>query len=262
MSTRNQARLNWPGSVLFGALLVALPFAVFAQQPQRKTVTNEVESLMKAAQAAQQQGRLDQALQIYNRVIASTPNNPAAAATASLSMGNIYMAQKKFENAAQAFQRSTSLNPANAEVHNNLGEALGELKQFVRAIEAFNRAVAIDPKLLKARYNMAVTYDRLGNHRYSEFVFRNLIKNSPDYSLGFDGLAVTLSKSGRAKESIPFHQRAIALNPNDPSFYFNLAISYLILGDTGKALELQEKLKAIDPGLANHLASVIVKRKM
>ena len=87
-----------------------------------------------------------------------------------------------------------------AESYNNLGEALGELKQYPRALEAFNRAISLDQKLLKAKYNQAVSYDRMGNFRYSEFVFRSLIKTNPDYSLSYDGLAVTLSKAGRGKE--------------------------------------------------------------
>ena len=69
--------------------------------------------------------------------------------------------------------------PADAESYNNLGEALGELKQYPRALEAFNRAISLDQKLLKAKYNQAVSYDRMGNFRYSEFVFRSLIKTSP-----------------------------------------------------------------------------------
>jgi tetratricopeptide (TPR) repeat protein len=143
-----------------------------------------------------------------------------------------------------------------------LGEALGELKQFPRAIDAFAKAIALNPALLKARYNQAVTYDRMRNFRYSEFVFRNLIKSYPKYALGYDGLAVTLSKAGRAREALTFHERAIALTPTEPSFYFNYAISNLMIGNTAKALEQQEKLKAIDPVIAEHLASVIVKKQM
>ena len=100
------------------------------------------------------------------------------------------------------------------------------------------------------------------NFRYSEFVFRNLIKSYPQYSLGYDGLAVTLSKAGRAKEAIVFHEKAIALNPGEPSYYYNYAISYLMMGNTAKAIEQQEKLKAIDPAIAERLASVIVKQQM
>jgi Flp pilus assembly protein TadD len=102
----------------------------------------------------------------------------------------------------------------------------------------------------------------MGNFRYSEFVFRNLIKSNPQYSLAYDGLAVTLSKAGRAKEAIAFHEKAISLNPADPSYYYNLAISYLMLGNTAKALEQQQKLKAIDPAIAERLASLIVKHQM
>ena len=102
----------------------------------------------------------------------------------------------------------------------------------------------------------------MGNFRYSEFVFRNLIRSNPGYSLAYDGLAVTLSKAGRAKEAIAFHEKAIALDPREPSYYYNCALSYLMLGDTTRALEQQEKLKTIDPVVADRLASVIVKHQM
>ena len=224
--------------------------------------TNDVQQLLASGQVAQDNGRFDEAIATYNRVIALSANNPKNAALANFRIGNVYMVRGKFENAAIGYQRAVSFNTDYAEAYNNLGEALGELKQYPRAIEASTRAFALDPTLLKAKYNQAVTYDRMGNFRYSEFVFRNLIKSSPQYSLAYDGLAVTLSKAGRAQEAIAFHEKAIALNPREPSYYFNCAISYLMLKNTAKALEQQEKLKAIDPAIADRLASVIVKRQL
>jgi tetratricopeptide (TPR) repeat protein len=241
--------------------LICFALTTYGQQPRRPVVQNQVKQLILSAQRAEEQGRLDDAIRDYTRA-ATLPATREVLAAAHFKLGNIYIIQRKFENARAAFQRSVSLNPGNAEAYNNLGEALGELKRFREAIDAFSKAGALDPKLLKARYNQGVTYDRLGNRRYAEFVFRNLIKLAPDYSLGYDGLAVTLSKSGRGKEAIPLHEKAISLNPKDPSFYFNLASSYLILGDTAKAVEQQEKLKQIDPAAADQLASVIVKRKL
>jgi len=224
--------------------------------------SNDPQQLLIAGQAAHDQGRFDEAIRTYNRVIALSANQSRTAALANFRIGNAYMAQGKFANAQVAFERAVTLNPSDAESYNNLGEALGELKQYPRAIEAFNKAVSLDPKLLKAKYNQAVSYDRMGNFRYSEFVFRSLIKSNPGYSLSYDGLAVTLSKAGRAKEALAFHEKAIALDPRDPSYYYNCAISYLMLGNTAKALEQQEKLKAIDPAVADRLASVIVKHQM
>jgi Flp pilus assembly protein TadD len=224
--------------------------------------SNDPQQLLAAGQAAQDQGRFDEAIRLYNRVVTLSTNQSRTAALAHLKIGNAYMVQGKFGNAAVAFERAVALNPADAESQNNLGEALGELKQYPRAIEAFNKAISLDPKLLKAKYNQAVSYDRMGNFRYSEFVFRSLMKSNPAYSLSYDGLAVTLSKAGRAKEAIAYHEKAIALDPREPSYYYNYALSYLMLGNTAKALEQQEKLKAIDPVVANRLASVIVKHQM
>lgn len=265
----------WPAFlILAGSLLVSSGPQARAQQPAKSTrsntssklpsnlPSNDVQQLLAAGQTAQNGGRFDEAIATYNRVIALSSNNPQNAALANLRIGNAYMVQRKFENAAIGYQRAATLYPDYAEAYNNLGEALGELKQYPRAIEAFNKAFVLDPTLLKANYNQAVTYDRMGNFRYSEFVFRNLIKSSPGYSLAYDGLAVTLSKAGRAKEAIAFHEKAIALEPREPSYYFNCAISYLMLRNTAKALEQQEKLKAIDPAIADRLASVIVKRQM
>jgi superkiller protein 3 len=264
----------------FAIVLIALAgFHSFAQQPNAsrsrvngkpsavKTGINsasgtDVDKLLASGQDAQQAGRFDEAIVAFNRVIALSANRPETAAVANYLIGNAQMAQRKFGNAQLAYERATVLNPNYAEAWNGLGEALGELKQFQRAIEAFNKAVGLDSTLLKAKYNQAITYDRMKNFRYSEFVFRNLIKNNPNYALAYDGLAVTLSKGGRAKEAIALHERAIALAPEEPSFYFNYAISNLILGNTAKALEQREKLKAIDPVIADRLASMIIKHQL
>ncbi|MBC8031515.1 MAG: tetratricopeptide repeat protein [Pyrinomonadaceae bacterium] len=224
--------------------------------------SSDPQQLLVAGQTAVDQNRFEDAVRLYNRVIALSATKPHTAATAHLKIGNAYMVQRKFGNAVFGFERAIALNPNYAEAYNNLGEALGELKQYPRAIEVFGKASALDPTLLKAKYNQAVSYDRMRNFRYSEFVFRNLIKSNPAYSLAYDGLAVTLSKAGRGKEAIAFHEKAIALAPDDPSYYFNLAISHLMMGNTAKASEQQEKLKVIDPAIADRLASVIVKRQM
>jgi len=223
---------------------------------------NDPQQLLTAGQSAQDAGRFDEALRNYNRVITLAANQPRVAATAYLRIGNLYMSQGKFGNAQVAYERAVALNPSDAESYNNLGEALGELRQYPRALEAFTKATNLDQKLIKAKYNQAVSYDRMGNFRYAEFVYRHLIQTNPNYSLAYDGLAVTLSKSGRAKEAIAFHEKAITLDPREPSYYYNYAISNLMLGNNERALQIQEKLKSLNPAVADRLASVIVKHQM
>lgn len=237
---------------------VMVPGAL-AQRPNEPA--NEVQRLSRTAQVAFQQGRYEEAIRLQNQIIGLSVQAPKTAARAHFNIGNAYMQMKKFDLAVAAFQRAVAVDGNLAEAFNNLGESLGELRQYPRALEAFTRAAALDPGLSKARYNMGVTYDRLGQLKYAEFIYRHLIRDKPEYSLAYDGLAVSLSKSRRAGEAIPFHEKAIALNPRDGSYYFNLAISYLILGNQPKAQEQQEKLKQIDPQIAGRLASVIAKRR-
>ena len=135
------------------------------------------------------------------------------------------------------------------------------MKQFQPALQAFQKAVALDPKYLKARYNMGVTYDRLGQMKYAEFIYRILIRDFPEFALAYDSLAVSLSKSGRGREAVPFHERAISLAPADPSFYFNYSLTCLMLGDVKRAQAQQQKLRALDPAMAERLATMIAKRQ-
>ena len=122
-------------------------------------------------------------------------------------------------------------------------------------------SIALDRTFVKARYNMGVIYDHMGRPKYAEFVFRILIRDFPDYALAYDSLAVALSKSGRAREAIQLHEKAIGLEPKDASFYYNFAISYLVLGDMRRAQEQQQKVREIDPVMAEHLAMVIAKHQ-
>ena len=245
--------------LLFSNLIV--PCVCVTLAAQAPDALKEAQRLTRVAQVAEQQGRYDDAIKAYETIAVIARGEPKIASAALLSAGNIYMGTGKFEKAAASFRGAISLDANLAESQNNLGEALGEMKQYQLALRAFQQAVALDGSYVKARYNMGVTYDRLGQMKYAEFVYRILIRDHPDFPLAYDSLAVALSKSGRAREAIPFHQRAISLNPKDPSFYYNSAISYLMLGDVKNAQEQKVQLQALDPAMAEHLAVMIAKRQ-
>ena len=243
-------------TALFLALCVTGTLAAQALNDALK----EAQRLTRVAQVAEQQGRYADAIKAYQTISLIAKSSPPTAASALLNAGTLYMMMGKFPEAVSSFRASLGLQPT-AVAQNSLGEALGEMKQYQAALKAFQQAVALDGTFVKARYNMGVTYDKLGQLRYAEFVYRILIRDFPDFPLGYDGMGVTLSKSGRAREAIPFHQKAVMLSPKDPSFHFNFAISYLMLGDLKNAEEQQQQLRSIDPNMAQHLATAIARRR-
>lgn len=87
-------------------------------------------------------------------------------------------------------------------------------------------------------------------------VWRRSFCNSPRSAE--NAAAETLSKSGRARDAIPLHEKAISLGP-ESFFYYNRGVGYLVLGNSEKALEQKEKLLQLDPLAANRLAILIAK---
>ena len=245
-------------------LIVALSLLCVGAEAYAQTISDplkEAQRLTRVAQTAEQRNQPDEAIKAYETIALVVKSSPAVAAGALVRAGNIYMGTGRFDKAADSFRRAAALNPGSAEAQNNLGEALGELKQYQAALRAFQQAVNLDSSFVRARYNMGVTYDRLGQMKYAEFVYRILIREHPDFPLAYDSLGVTLSKSGRAREAIAFHQKAIVLNPNDPSFHYNAAVSYLMLGDVKNALDQKRQVEKFDPAMAEHLAVMIAKRQ-
>jgi tetratricopeptide (TPR) repeat protein len=258
--TQTPGRCHAAKRFLATGLLLFLVSAPGVAQTPIDTI-KEAQRLERVAQVARQEGRYDDAIRAYQTIAVIARSSPKTVASAFLNIGSIYLTQKRYEEASNNLRRSIALDPTSAEAENNLGEALGELKQYSAALEAFQKAIALDRDFVKARYNMGVIYDHLDRPKYAEFVFRILIRDFPDYALAYDGLAVALSKSGRAQEALPLHQRAITLEPRDASFFYNYAISYLLLGDTRRAQEQQQKVREIDPAMAEHLAMVIAKHQ-
>jgi tetratricopeptide (TPR) repeat protein len=246
--------------LIIGSLAV-LSLASAAMAQAVNDPAREAQRLTRVAQVAEQQARYIDAIKAYETIAVIAKGSPKIAAAALLNAGNIYMGIGKLTDAVASFRASLALDAGSAAAQNNLGEALGEMKQYQAALKAFQQAIALDSGYIKARYNMGVTYDKLGQLKYAEFVYRILIRDHPDFALAYDGMAVTLSKSGRSREAIPFHQKATTLSPKDPSFHFNFAISYLMLGDVKNAQEQQQQLQAIDPNMAQHLGTAIARRR-
>jgi len=220
---------------ILSASMLMLGLGLTALAQTAADAVKEAQRLTRVAQTAEQQNRYDDAIKAYETIAIIAKSSPAIGSSALVNAGSLYMRSGRFDKAANSFRGASALNPNSAVAQNHLGEALGELKQYQPALRAFQQAVNLDGSFVRARFNMGVTYDRLGQNKYAEFVYRILIREHPDFPLAYDSLAVTLSKSGRAREAIAFHQKAISLNPTDPSFCYNAAVSYLMLGDVRNA---------------------------
>src|SRR5579859_5488348 len=93
------------------------------------------------ALALEQAGKLAEAAQAWQSVVAQHPEDAAAAA----SLGSVLSRERKYPEAAAAYRKALKLNPKLKGVQLNLG--LAEFKQgkFGAAIAPFRAALASDP---------------------------------------------------------------------------------------------------------------------
>jgi tetratricopeptide (TPR) repeat protein len=124
----------------------------------------------------------------------------------------------------------------------NKGVAAFKEAQFDKAVENFKEAKELDPDLLNARLYLATAYasqyipgapseenKRHGEEAIAEY--KSVLEKIPDNLNAIDGLASILYQMAgqpfdqkRFEESKTYHQKHIALKPQDPSPYYSIGV--------------------------------------
>jgi tetratricopeptide (TPR) repeat protein len=124
----------------------------------------------------------------------------------------------------------------------NKGVAAFKEAQFDKAVEFFKEAKELDPDLMNARLYLATAYasqyipgapsdenKRHGDEAIAEY--KSVLEKDPNNLSAIDGLASILYQMAgqpfdekRFEESKSFHQRHIALKPQDPQPYYSIGV--------------------------------------
>ena len=128
--------------------------------------------------ALQEQGKLEEAIEAYNKALAIKPDY----AEAYYNMGNALKEQGKLEEAIEAYNKALAIKPDYAEAYNNMGIALQEQGKLEEAIEAYNKALAIKPDYAEAYNNMGDTLKEQGKLEEAIEAYNKALAIKPDYA--------------------------------------------------------------------------------
>jgi Tfp pilus assembly protein PilF len=123
---------------------------IAVEQPRQP----EAARLFAEAVAAHRGGDLPRARQLYDGVLALTPND----GDALNNLGVLLSAQREYGRALDLLRRATVVAPRNAGVWNNIGTVLHEQQKNSEAVAAFRQALAIDPQHPGAKVGLAQQY--------------------------------------------------------------------------------------------------------
>lgn len=140
-------------------------------------------------------------------------------------LGRVYLELGQNEEAAQAFQKSSQLNPKSAEAFYFLGLAESRRGKAEGAIAALRQAVALSPDTFEYHKELASNYTN--NARLEEAIasFRKAVKLKPDDFEAKVGLGVALFESAQYEEGLSFLMEADRMKPGNQfvNMFLNVA---------------------------------------
>jgi hypothetical protein len=127
-------------------------------------------------------------------------------------LGSVLSKMGRTEDALAQFQQAATIDPSDAEAHNDLAFALHQLGRAGEALDHYNRAIAL----------------------------------RPDHAAAHCGLGMVLAAVGRTEDAERAFAAATALAPRDTNVYFQLGLAVRFAGGDPRFLAMQRLAQDVD----------------
>ncbi len=157
-------------------------------------------------------------------------------------LANLYLEEKRIEEAVVLFEEIVDLEPTAARSHFGLAGALRLAGRLEAARDSYLKAVELDPDHFEAGYHLAVLYQQEGRWREAEHVYLLLLQQQP----GHDDVRNNLGYSYLRRREFPAaaaeFSHVLDSNPDHVLARRNLAIAYEGLERNREAVREYERL--------------------
>lgn len=167
-----------------------------------------VKELLHTAFELTNEKKLDEAVELYNKVLQREEN-----CEAYFRLGYISGIKNDYETAIGYYYTALKISPGDLNIYSNIGTALKEMKKFAEA----------------------------------ETIFQKALEFFPENELLLNNTAIVKSLMGKFDEAQNLLERALKLNTKFPRTYVNLAILFQSINDTDSAIQALEKAMELQP---------------
>ena len=231
-----------------------------------------MEITIQQAVKAHQEGRLEEAQQLYQSILENQPTN----LDANNNLGVILYNLGRLDEAETSYKKAIELKPDYAEAHFNLGNTLKALGRLEEAETSYRKVIELKPDYAKAPFNLGNTLQALGRLDEAETSYRKVIELKPDYAeahfnLGsilqgkaikleadhidaYAKLSFTQKDLNRFDEAEASYRKATELKPDYADAYNNLGATLLKLGRFDEAEKSYRKAISLRPDYADAVA--------
>lgn len=227
-------------------------------------MTIDVAATFAEAQSKYQSGALDDAADLYQKVLERDPSHAdalhmlglvayqvgqvdAAAALiqqavtvrqpfadAEANLGTVLMALGRFDEALKALKMAVAHAPDNAAMHFNLGNVHNERQDWAAAKLAYETAVSLDPKQPQAWCQLGLALRHLDDVHSAQNAYEKTLSLEPNHSQALYNLANIHRDAGHFGDTEALLRRALKVRKDYAKAWNSLGT---LLGDMGRSTE-------------------------
>jgi tetratricopeptide (TPR) repeat protein len=171
--------------------------------------------------------------------------------------GNKLYEEKKYEEAAAAFQDAIKLSGINWGYHLNLGLAYKKLERRGEALASFRKAVELNPESYSANKEMGEATAKEGAFEEAKAFYRKAVALSPDDPDAHFNLGACLLNTGQSEEALGHFLKTVELKPDYADALYQMGTIYIGLNKIPEATASLEKFLAMAP---NHEKAPLAKQ--
>lgn len=198
-----------------------------------------------------QQGELEQAEQIYQKLLAVNPINSEVLHL----LGVIAYQRGQFQHAINLISIAIEISPDIPDFFVNKGNALQELKLLGEAISSYEQAIALNPNYAEAYINMGAALKDLSRLQDAVKIFDKAILLRPDLAEAHSNRGIALKGLNDFQGAIASYDKAISINPNYAEAYYNRGISLQELKQLEAAVESYDRAISLNSVYAEAYAN-------
>lgn len=191
---------------------------------------------------AGQRGHFNQACRLIGRAISTRPKaaywNDLAAA--------LWQAGR-LEEAVDAYDRVLDRHPNQAGLHRNRADILSSLSQFDEALESYEQAIRLNPGDAVTWNNKAITLNSMGLYEQALLAYQRALQLTPQYAGAHYNRGITLATLQRLDDALAAYEQAILYNPVFANAIYNRGILLESVNDPEAALSAYDRAIDINP---------------
>ena len=219
-----------------------------SRSPSNSEPAAEAARLIDEGLALHRAGRLSEAAERYESVLAINAEHPAALHL----QGVIALQSGAPQRALELIDRAIAADSGRGAYFNNRGNALRALDRHEDAVAAFRRALEIEPDLVDALNNLGATLRHLGKLEEAGETLEQALVRQPSNPGILNNLANVRDSLGEREEALRLWRRAVSIEPKHAESWRNMGRALQRDGDRDEALQCLRAAADADPRNADH----------